>query len=270
MNQYIGKICPFCKTAFKEGDDIVVCSQCDMPHHKACWIENQGCTTFGCAGTMKSVDGSVNAVTSSHLEYDDPPQTKDYVFCTHCGKKNAASYSFCYACGTRLTTNPSPAQTMPPANPFLAQTVPPIDDTVIQLIGPQADYYVCKFHELKMQNKKTSWNWPAFLVTPYWLMYRKMYAYGLGFMGAGLMVALIGSIFLSLLFFIAYIVLGIFANYIYMTDLERRARQIHGMPEPFRTMNIVKNSGVDTTALILSIVGYVFLVLFFTLISLFL
>ena len=56
MNEYVGKICPYCKTELKENDDIVVCSICDMPHHKDCWIENQGCTTFGCLGTIKAAD----------------------------------------------------------------------------------------------------------------------------------------------------------------------------------------------------------------------
>ena len=55
MNDYTGKICPYCKTAFKPDDEIVVCSECDMPHHKDCWIENQGCTTFGCLGTIKGL-----------------------------------------------------------------------------------------------------------------------------------------------------------------------------------------------------------------------
>ncbi len=54
---YIGKICPYCKTAFVMGDEVVVCSACEMPHHKDCWIENQGCTTFGCQGTIRGVDG---------------------------------------------------------------------------------------------------------------------------------------------------------------------------------------------------------------------
>lgn len=46
MIKYIGKVCPYCKSTFKEGDDIVVCSECEMPHHKDCWIDNKGCTTF--------------------------------------------------------------------------------------------------------------------------------------------------------------------------------------------------------------------------------
>ena len=52
MNDLYGKICPYCKTRLQQGDDIIVCSECNMPHHKECWIENEGCTTFGCSGTI--------------------------------------------------------------------------------------------------------------------------------------------------------------------------------------------------------------------------
>ncbi len=54
-SKYLGKVCPYCKTEFIEGDEIVVCSDCEMPHHKECFIENKGCTTFGCQGSMKSL-----------------------------------------------------------------------------------------------------------------------------------------------------------------------------------------------------------------------
>ena len=80
MNKYIGKICPFCKTEFKENDDIVLCSSCDMPHHKDCWIENQGCTTFGCMGTIKAADGSANSVTATELAYE--AAAGPAIFCT--------------------------------------------------------------------------------------------------------------------------------------------------------------------------------------------
>ena len=49
MEEYIGKICPFCKMEIKEGDAVKVCPSCDIPHHEACWEENKGCTTSGCS-----------------------------------------------------------------------------------------------------------------------------------------------------------------------------------------------------------------------------
>ena len=112
MNDYTGKICPFCKTAFKPGDEIVVCSECDMPHHKDCWIENQGCTTFGCLGTIKSTDDSTTSVTAKQMNFDDTTsndETSATIYCTRCGAPNESTSCFCSKCGNRLTTTP-PAQ----------------------------------------------------------------------------------------------------------------------------------------------------------------
>ncbi len=53
--KYLGKTCPFCKTKFTESDSVVFCSACEMPHHLPCWETNQGCTTFGCTGSMGDI-----------------------------------------------------------------------------------------------------------------------------------------------------------------------------------------------------------------------
>jgi hypothetical protein len=47
---YTGKTCPFCQFVIKPGDSVVACPHCEIPHHADCWMENAGCTTFGCAG----------------------------------------------------------------------------------------------------------------------------------------------------------------------------------------------------------------------------
>lgn len=46
-----GKTCPYCQTPFEGADGVVVCSACRMPHHRDCWAENGGCTTYGCTAT---------------------------------------------------------------------------------------------------------------------------------------------------------------------------------------------------------------------------
>jgi len=45
----VGKTCPFCQTPIKPGSEIVICPECKMPHHRDCWEQNHGCTTFGCS-----------------------------------------------------------------------------------------------------------------------------------------------------------------------------------------------------------------------------
>lgn len=51
IDSYVGKICPYCKSEFKEGDNIVQCNQCDAVLHAECWEANRGCTTFDCQGS---------------------------------------------------------------------------------------------------------------------------------------------------------------------------------------------------------------------------
>lgn len=53
-----GKTCPFCKAPFLEGEAVVFCSHCEMPHHLECWKENGGCTTFGCTGNIGKIIGA--------------------------------------------------------------------------------------------------------------------------------------------------------------------------------------------------------------------
>ena len=36
MDEYVGKICPYCKTEIKEGEEVKVCPECGIPHHAAC------------------------------------------------------------------------------------------------------------------------------------------------------------------------------------------------------------------------------------------
>lgn len=83
MEDYIGKICPFCKTEIKEGDAVKVCPSCGIPHHEVCWEENKGCTTFGCS--------------EQHYEeqYTNPTDV-----CENCGAPLGDGQEFCPKCGT--------------------------------------------------------------------------------------------------------------------------------------------------------------------------
>jgi hypothetical protein len=39
--------CPYCREAIPESG-LVECPACNTPHHHDCWMENGGCTVFGC------------------------------------------------------------------------------------------------------------------------------------------------------------------------------------------------------------------------------
>lgn len=57
----VGKMCPFDRYAIAEGDRVVVCPYCKVPHHADCWRENGGCTTRGCEGAPVGGGRPVNA-----------------------------------------------------------------------------------------------------------------------------------------------------------------------------------------------------------------
>ena len=137
MADYIGKVCPFCKTPFQEGDDVVICSVCEMPHHKECWVENQGCTTFGCTGTIQGLNQPQmppQGYRPAPPAYQQPPQgyrpappayqqpPQGYrpappaypqqpapqpvrrIFCPACGNPAQSNQRFCAKCGGKLPT----------------------------------------------------------------------------------------------------------------------------------------------------------------------
>lgn len=83
MEDYIGKICPFCKTEIKEGEEVTVCPSCGIPHHASCWTENKGCTTFGCS--------------EQHYE---ALHTNPTDVCVKCGAPLGDGQEFCPKCGT--------------------------------------------------------------------------------------------------------------------------------------------------------------------------
>jgi len=43
-------VCPYCRMPFDDsGPPRIFCTACGTPHHEDCYLENGGCTVFGCA-----------------------------------------------------------------------------------------------------------------------------------------------------------------------------------------------------------------------------
>lgn len=83
MDDGIGKVCPFCKTEIKEGEQVKQCDTCGIPHHQACWAENKGCSTFGCSE-----------------QHDEGPDPHAMAVCSGCGATLQEGQAFCVRCGT--------------------------------------------------------------------------------------------------------------------------------------------------------------------------
>lgn len=276
MSDYTDKVCPYCKTPFLPEDEIVLCSACDMPHHKDCWVENQGCTTFGCTGTIKGADGGVSSVTATQMQYEESAAQR--IFCGRCGRENAAGYRFCAGCGAPLAAPPAqpvrqPTYTPPPvvsyggyrsgyqsANGYQPQNAYPpreeLNPDVLLLVGENWAYYQPEFADMKTRGTKISWNWASCLFAPFWLIYRKMYAYGAAALGITFVLSLFEAGFATLLLLGGYIAMGLFGNSVYLHVLENKLNVANAMGEPYRSAELA-SGGVNKGAAVLSVVGYI-------------
>lgn len=284
MNDYLGKQCPYCKTAFTEDDDVVICSVCDMPHHKECWIANQGCTTFGCLGTLKTPDEQNTSVTATSINYeDDEVAARQVTFCVNCGAKNSVNSSFCMQCGSRLRTAQSSAPhytvSQQGTNGNFYNTVPSFsqnqnsyqshqntgavsDDTLAAFVGNKREYYLQKFAKIKSQNTIVSWNWSSFLFSGFWFFYRKMYLYGGIIVGVSCLSSFINYTFGAVLSSLLWIVSGMIGNWLYYKDIEKKAGRLNNLQEQAKTQFISKNGGTNTNAVIGAALVYVVLRIF--------
>ena len=95
------------------------------------------------------------------------------MFCPQCGSSNDNSAKICSVCGNVLLqaghdTQPSP----------MAADVPrSADEFYKAAVGHKnQDYYLRHFARFDSNGKVgVSWHWPAFFVTFYWFLYRKMW-----------------------------------------------------------------------------------------------
>lgn len=189
-----GKTCPVCKAYMFEDEDIVYCPTCGAPHHKDCYLTLTHCAYEASHGTPGQYtdpdddnhdDDSKNGTETS----SGGTHSKAKVSCPACGKEAPADTLFCPYCGIDVTGKKSP-----PAGSFplggmpignLLGTYDPyggvdsdrkIEDftakEAVKYIGSNTGYYIPKLISISKE-KKTSWNWAAFLFPEGWLLYRK-------------------------------------------------------------------------------------------------
>jgi DNA-directed RNA polymerase subunit RPC12/RpoP len=210
---YEGYDCPVCGRRFQETDDIVVCPKCGAPHHRDCWSREGHCHFESAHDTPQqwkrqepAPSGPSTAAGTSGGSAADPSAEGGNP-CPSCGFVNTQYAEFCSRCGKDLpatdwqSSYTPPVDGPPPAaggnggvygeySPFRMPVIDPyggvdknetIDDTpaedLMTYTAVNTPYYLPRFKKIA-GGKRASWNWPAFLITPYWLMFRKNYLAG--------------------------------------------------------------------------------------------
>ena len=95
------------------------------------------------------------------------------MFCPQCGNSNDISAKFCSGCGFTL---PQIGQEAPNAHAGTKASSNQ-EEFYKAAIGPKnQSYYLSIFQRFENDGKAgVSWHWPAFFITFYWLLYRKMW-----------------------------------------------------------------------------------------------
>jgi hypothetical protein len=92
----IGAICPICQAGIQKGEGVVTCPDCDQVHHRECWVDVGGCSTYGCR----------QAPAAKEKQAVEPPLTAwgDTKKCPACGERIKSIALRCRYCGTDFNT----------------------------------------------------------------------------------------------------------------------------------------------------------------------
>ncbi|MBQ7543258.1 MAG: DUF2628 domain-containing protein [Clostridia bacterium] len=196
--------CPVCGQAFTETDDVVYCPDCGAPHHRACWKQNGRC-----AHADEHADGYVwhSAGPADDAAQDARHNTsrraQESLRCPRCGEECGPDTLVCPECGQRLGVFSGSARFDFNPDYFLrgvdGDPESDLGGVTVREVAMFTQYrtvsYVRKFRQLG--EKKLGWNWAAFLFSPFWFFYRKIYKAGAFFMGILLALSVFAAIPLS-------------------------------------------------------------------------
>ena len=180
---YEGLSCPVCTKAFVPDEDIVVCPQCGLPHHRAGWKSIGKCYADNKHGTSQQ--------WSRDTAPADTTAASDENVCPKCGTTNTQYAEFCSRCGCDLSADDwhsasvsSDAREYAPyrasSNRYgnSSETLGGVStDELAAIVGNNTSYYIPRFQRMN-RGQSGGWNWAIFLLSPFWLFYRKQYLLG--------------------------------------------------------------------------------------------
>ncbi len=284
-----------CHRPFTEDESVVFCPECGAPHHRDCWKEQGHCFYEAAHGT--DLEWRPKEEQLPEKETTNPQNMPQMVFyvngfamvrCPACHKITRVYHedTTCNHCGAPiggvadlpepLAVNFAPAEEE--AEPIDGYAAKKFAKMVVQKRG----YYLPRFRELKGQGSRiVSWNWAAFLLTPYWLAFRKCYMWAMfsvffDLLSAVLMVpffaqaapyleqgyqaymqsapqlaaelsvwSLLFALLSMALLVVRGVIFGLFGNYIYKKECIRRIERLDALPPDEANLLALRLGGVN-------------------------
>lgn len=202
---YEGLKCPVCNKPFEESEDIVACPHCGLPHHRECWKQHGHCFAEDLHGTPEQWTRENTPYTAppKHASYEGAETVKetdeDFTgrICPRCRTRNPEFAEICTHCGLRFEnedwhteqpayTSPAGAEYVPFHVGFASRESYSPEEKIGEfrakeleaVVGQNAAYYIPRFRRIE-NRQGGGWNWAAFLLGPYWLLFRKQYLLGI-------------------------------------------------------------------------------------------
>lgn len=126
-------------------------------------------------------------------------------------------------------------------------------DEFVSFVGPKnTEYYLEKLEVYNTNEKFSSWNWAAFFLMVYWLLYRKMYKTAAILFAINLGVSFFLGSFAPIAFLVIRIGVGVYANQIYIKDSLTKIRNIKKYSKNLSTdalyLRLSTNGGTNLVA----------------------
>lgn len=166
------------------------------------------------------------------------------MICKNCSAENAEQNRFCSSCGEKLVVKKSSLSLKKLELELepLSEDISDYDDNVEEyyeaaLGYKNIDYYLPRFNRFELQSINISWNWTAFFISFYWLLYRKMWLYALLYFLFPIPFGILIGIFslnsdanvvfaYSLVFVVMFILFPMYANTLYYRHVNKKILKI--------------------------------------------
>lgn len=161
-------------------------------------------------------------------------------YCRHCGKEVNEGEAFCRHCGAKNAAFPA-------AGGFRAAGDANEED-LAAFVGKNSDKYLAKFRAFRkdgVDSFAATWHWPAFFLSFWWTLYRKMY-------GWAALVLVLGCV--PYVGFLAMIAFGLSANYLYYLHARKKILEATALPaSPVeRAAALARAGGVNNVVVIVA------------------
>lgn len=172
-----GQKCPVCKSYMFDDEDIVFCPVCGVPTHRECYNQIKKCPLEEYHGT--ELEYKAPKTEEKPKEEEPPKEQKEPEIITEkidFSESEEEQSPF---------NNPNGAPFTPFGAPFDPYGGKDKNDSIEGIsaeemkhaVSVNSQYYIPKFFEITKQ-KKTNWNWAAFLIPESFFFFRKCHMTG--------------------------------------------------------------------------------------------